>query len=115
MIYFQKRGNKYGAKSSIYNGIAYHSKKEAGYAQELDLRIKAKDIKKWERQVPIELRVNGELIAKYYVDFKIYHNDKSEELVEVKGFETEVFRLKRKLLEATLLKEHPEIIYTIVK
>jgi len=44
-MYYVKRQNKYNAKSTEYGGLIYHSKKEAGYAQELDLRIKAKDIK----------------------------------------------------------------------
>lgn len=100
MTYFQIKQNKYNNQSSIYNGISYHSKKEAAYAQELDLRVKAKDIKSWKRQEKIELKVNGEQIANYYIDFVITHNDKTKEYVEVKGFETGVWRLKWKLFEA---------------
>ena len=98
-MYWFKRQNKYGNKSSEYNGIIYHSKMEAGYAQELDLRVKAKDIKSWVRQVKIPLKVKGELVANYYIDFVITHNDRIKEYVEVKGFETEVWRLKWKLFE----------------
>lgn len=115
MAWYQTTFNKYRAKSTIYNNIAYASKLEASYARELDLRLKAKDIKSWRRQVPIELKVNGEKICKYYVDFEITHNDGLIELIETKGFETEVWRLKRKLLEATLLKRKKNIKYTVVK
>lgn len=93
-------GNKYRAVSSSYNGIQYHSKFEAAYAADLDLRVKAGDIKGWERQRKLSLDVNGYHIANYFIDFVVIHNDGSEELVEVKGFETEVWRLKWKLAEA---------------
>jgi len=110
----QRKGNKYGAKSTIYNNIAYHSKKEAGYAQELDLRLKAKDIKGWNRQKKISLDVNGYHICNYYVDFEVLHNDGTKEWVEVKGFETEVWRLKWKLCEA-LFGDREELTLTVVK
>lgn len=114
MIYRIKRQNKYNASSTIYNNTAYHSKKEAAYAKELDLRKKAGDIKDWERQVRISLDVNGYHICNYYIDFKIIHNDGSIELVEVKGFRTEVWRLKWKLFEAIYSKRHPEVELTII-
>jgi len=114
-MYYVKRQNKYNAKSTEYGGLIYHSKKEAGYAQELDLRIKAKDIKSWERQVRVDLKVNDQHICNYYMDFVVTHNDGSLEYVEVKGFQTEVWRLKWKIFEAIFNKEHPDIILTIVK
>lgn len=115
MTYFVKRGSKYNNTPKMYGGNKYDSKKEAGYAAELDLRKKAKDIKDWERQVKIELRVNDYLITKYYMDFKIIHNDDSIEWIEIKGFETEVWRLKRKLFEALIDEISPGSIYTVIK
>jgi hypothetical protein len=54
---------KYNAKTTIYNGYAYDSGLEAKVAMELDWRLKAGDIKNWERQYPIEIRSpQGELI-----------------------------------------------------
>lgn len=105
MTYLQKSGNKYHAKSSIYNGTYYHSQKEAAYAQELDLRVRAKDIKSWERQIRISLDVNGFHITNYIIDFVITHNDKTKEYVEIKGFRTDVFNMKWKLFEALYSKE----------
>jgi len=49
------------------------------------------------------------------MDFVVTHNDGSLEYVEVKGFQTEVWRLKWKIFEAIFNKEHPDIILTIVK
>ena len=75
------------------------------------LRLRAKDIFAIERQVPLRLEVNGVLICKHVVDFRITHMNGSEEFIEVKGFQTRDYRLKRKLLEALL----PDIKYTVVR
>ena len=96
---FQKT-NKYGAIKQSYGGYSYHSKKEAQYAAELDWRIKAKEVKSWTRQHRFDLRVNGELICKYYIDFRAELTDGTIEYIEVKGFETDVWRLKWKLTKA---------------
>lgn len=117
MTYFQKSGNKYSATSTQYEGITYHSKLEAGYAESLDMRVMAKDIKSWERQVKLDLKVNGTHITNYYIDFVVTHNDGKKEFVEVKGFETDVWRMKWKILEATFedFKETPDDFLTVVK
>lgn len=107
--------NKYGAKKTTYNGITYHSKFEAEYAQKLDWRVKAKDINSWERQVKISLDVNGEHICDYFIDFLIVNNNASIELIEIKGAETAVWKLKFKLFLAIYKKKHPNILITVVK
>jgi hypothetical protein len=114
MTWRQRTGNKYHAESCTYNGILYASKKEAGYAAELNLRLKAGDIADWERQFEISLDGPGGHICNHYVDFKIYHKDGSVELVEIKGFATEVWRLKRLMLERLFLPEHPDWKYTVI-
>lgn len=116
-MYFQKSGNKYHAKSTQYEGYTYHSKFEAAYAESLDLAQKAGDIKSWERQVKLELRVNGYPITNYYIDFIVKHNDDSYEFTETKGFSTDVFRIKWKLFEATFAdhKRTPDDTITLVK
>ena len=103
------------ATSVWYNDKFYHSKKEAAYAQELDIRKKAKDIKDWERQVKCPLDVFGRHVCNYFIDFKIYHNDGSIEMVEVKGFQTEIWRLKWKLFEAIWNHDYPDIKLTVIK
>lgn len=108
------RANKYGARKREYRGVVYDSIKEANYAAELHLRVLAKDILCWERQITIPIDVNGMPVCNVVVDFLITHNDGSMELVEVKGFETPVFKLKLKLLRATFLHENPEFTYTVV-
>jgi hypothetical protein len=111
--YFRTR-TKYNNKRSEYNGGFYHSKFESKVAQDLDLKKHAGEIKSWERQVKISLDVNGYHICNYYMDFVITHNDGNLEYLEVKGFFTEVFKLKWKLFEA-LYKDKPDIILTVLK
>lgn len=107
--------NKFNAKQTEYGGVVYHSQKEADYAAELDLRQRAGQVEKWKRQVKISLDVNGFHICNYFVDFKAWLKVGKIQLIEVKGFEIEIFRLKRKLLEAVYLPEHPDEEYLIVK
>ena len=114
-MWIQRKQNKYHAKSSEYDGRWYHSKKEAAYAQELDLRKKAGDIKEWIPQYKIDLKVYGKHIANYYVDFKVINNDDSVELHEVKGFVTDLWRLKWKLLEAIYDRYHPGITLVVIR
>lgn len=116
-MFRQRYGSKYGAKKQEYNGVVYHSKKEAGFAKELNLRKLAGEIKDWERQVRISLDVNDYHIANYYCDFMVHHNDGSKELIEIKSKFTagfDVYRMKRKLLEAVWLPEHPDTRFTEV-
>lgn len=100
MVWYQRRKNKYGAKRKEYNGRLYHSRGEAGYAQVLELRRKAGEIKEVIPQYRLSLDVNGFHICNYIVDFKCIMSDGSEELHEYKGFETDLWRFKWKLTEA---------------
>lgn len=104
-MYWQKKQNKYGANKCTYGGHIYHSKKEAAYAEELDIRIMAGELKEYKRQVPIELRVNNQKICVYTIDFVEIDKDGNEMYTEVKGFPTPEFRLKWKLFDAL----YPEI------
>lgn len=118
MTYLQKSGNKYRAKTSIYNGRPYRSKLEAGYAMELDIRQKAGEIKSWEYERKLELYVYDYHICDYKIDFVVQHTDGSEEYVECKGMELPLWKLKWKLLEATFdkhFRKTPEDRLTIIK
>lgn len=126
MTWYQRKGSKYGAKSTEYNGEVYHSKKEAGRAAELDLLVSGGNIRSWKRQVRISfdicskcLRLCSERcsiprhkkesvhhLTNYYIDFVLKENDGTETYEEVKGFETMEWRQKWKLL--TILYENDE-------
>jgi hypothetical protein len=109
-VYWQKRQNKYGNISSSHNGHTYHSKKEAAYAQELDIRVKIGELEHWERQVPIELRVNDQKICTYTIDFVEYDHKGNVVYTEVKGFETPEWRLKWKLFDALYPEWEKQVI-----
>lgn len=107
-------GNKYGAKKQEYKGVYYHSKKEANFAAQLDLQKIAGEIKDFRRQETIRLDVGRFHICNYIIDFVVTHNDETTEYIEVKGFETDVWRLKWKLFEA-LYGDLPNTSLTVVK
>ena len=98
--YALRREHKYGAKRTLYNGEWYDSKKEAAQAAELDLRVRAKDIHGYERQVKFDLEVRGVIVARYVADFLVHHHNGNLEVVEVKGMHTPVWKLKKKMFEA---------------
>lgn len=91
---------KYGNKKTEYKGRKYDSKREATHAAILDLRIKAKEVKEVVPQFKISLDVNGHHICNYFIDFKVTLIDGSVEYHEVKGFETDVWKIKWKLTKA---------------
>lgn len=92
--------NKFGAVRAEHNGILYHSKREARQAAELDLLVRAKEIRSWDRQKKVSLDVNGSHITNYVVDFLVQHNDGTLEYIEVKGLPTPEWILKWKLFKA---------------
>jgi len=78
------------------------------------MHARGKDkVDSWERQIPIKLTVNGQLICTYKVDFLVRYTDGRREMVEVKGYWTPEAKLKLKLFRATFLLDHPEINYVI--
>lgn len=70
----------------------------------------AGELSHWERQVPIDLVVNGYKIATYRIDFVEYDKNGGEMWTEVKGFETPEWRLKWKLFEALYPERDKQVI-----
>ena len=104
-MYKQRYSNKYNAKKTEYNGIKYDSKFEAGVARDLDLMLKAGEIKEWERQYRIECipyNCHGDPVLKckvtHKVDFRLHNLDGSFTLMEAKGFESDDYKMRRKWL-----------------
>jgi len=105
-----KRRSKYNAVPTTYNGVVYASKKEAIFAQKLDLRLKAGELDYVLRQVPFDL---GAGII-YRADFVTLKNQGMRSfwvgekksiglwevtVYEVKGMETPAWKLKHKLFK----------------
>ena len=111
---FYHRKNKFNNVRQTYNGHNYDSKMEAEVAHKLDLMKKATGRDKvigWERQFKISLDINGVHIANYFIDFKVDFEDGRQELWEVKGMETDLWKMKWKMTKAL----YPEYNLVLIK
>ena len=106
-----RKKNKYNAKTKSYRGRTYHSTLERDYAAQLDLLKKAGEIKRIIPQFKIDIRVNEVHICNYYIDFKVVRPDGTEEYHEVKGFETDLWRMKWRLVQAI----YPDWKFVLIK
>jgi hypothetical protein len=106
-------GSKYGAKKETVDGITFHSKREAARYRNLKALEAAGRISQLERQVryrilvPMHLGALGELAdcGSYIADFRyrlhLTAGGATITIVEdTKGFRTETYKLKKKLVEA---------------
>jgi hypothetical protein len=88
--------NKYHNNPTTVEGIRFDSKKEASYYEQLKIRKQLGIVSYWLRQVPLHLPGG----SKYVVDFVVFYTAGGEpEYVDVKGRETQVFRLKKREVE----------------
>lgn len=91
----QKLRHKFGAIRTERNTFRFGSKLEADYYDQLCLLKKGGVVLFFLRQVPFHLP--GNII--YRADFQVFYKDGLVEFVDVKGFETKEFKLKKKLVE----------------
>ena len=99
--------NKYKNIPCIIDGIKFQSKKEGARYCELALLEKAGIVAGFTCQPSFVLResyirCDGKKIRPitYIADFAVIYPDGHTEIEDVKGVQTEVFKIKRKLLEA---------------
>ncbi len=97
--------NKYFARKTTVDGIEFDSDAEARRYRELCLLERAGEITDLEMQVPYELQPRfkaGRRVIRpitYIADFRYTDTRTGEQVVEdVKGVETEVFRIKAKMM-----------------
>lgn len=97
--------SKYRNIKTVVDGIEFDSKKEADYYCKLKILKQAGEIKDFELQPRYELqptfKKNGTTHRSitYVADFIITNNDGTTEVVDIKGVETQVFKIKKKLFE----------------
>lgn len=87
--------NKYRAKKSKYKDFVFASKLEAAYASYLDLLKENGVVDFYLKQVPFHLDIK----TKYVCDFMIFYADDYIEFVDVKGYETKDFKVKKAWVE----------------
>jgi cellobiose phosphorylase len=98
------RRGKYNNIHTLYKGKIFSSKLEANHAAELDMLRHAKDIRQRVESVTYQYRipvvVNNVKICDYYADFYVLFADGHKEIHESKGFKTQIYKIKKKLVEA---------------
>ncbi len=108
--------SKYNNKKIERDGHVFDSVAEYRYYSQLKLRERAKDILFFRIQPRFRLQDGFEKNGikhrpiDYVADFEIHHNDGSIEIVDVKGTQTQVFKIKQKMFE----KKYPHKL-TLVK
>jgi hypothetical protein len=111
--------SKYKSKKVQVDGHVFDSKIEARYYEQLKWLQEHNQILFFRLQprylLQDSFRKDGKTYRKieYIADFEVHHLDGSIEVIDVKGYETEVFKIKRKLFE----KKYPHklSIVTYVK
>lgn len=91
--------NKYGAKPTTVNGIRFHSKRESEHYLKLRRELLEGKISDLELQPAYQITVNGMKICKYVADFR-YNRDGASIVEDVKGMDTRLSKIKRKLVKA---------------
>lgn len=99
---------KYKNQPIVTEEGRFASKKEYADWCALKLREKAGLITRLERQPKFRLSVNGQLVTTYIADAVFFKNGKRV-VVDSKGVQTPVYRLKKKLMRALLNIEVQEI------
>lgn len=89
-------GHKFKAKAVEEDGHRFPSTLEWKYFNHLELLKKCGEVLFFLRQVPLHLPGG----TKYVVDYQIFTADGQVKFVDVKGFETSEFTLKKKIVEA---------------
>lgn len=94
---------KYHSKKIIINGIEFMSKREANRYLELKSMLDKGEISELELQVPFTLiepfTLNKKKYRKmeYIADF-VYMQDGKQIVEDTKGYKTEVYKIKKKLM-----------------
>ena len=99
--------SKYHSNKVWVYGIAFDSQKEADYYCQLKLLLRGGVIDGFCRQARFVITAgdDGTKAVEYVTDFVIFFPDKTYKIVDVKGMETPVFKLKMKSLK----EKYPKI------
>lgn len=95
-----KKTNKYGNKKTEYSGRLYDSKKEANRAAELDVLVRGGVVRNWQAQPRFHFQYGGVKICSYVADFRVEYTDGTVDIEDVKGYKTDVYKLKKKMMKA---------------
>ena len=111
-----KTKSKYGNKKVKIDGLTFDSKAEALYYSKLKKMHERGEILFFRTQPRYRLLDGFEKDGKrhrpidYIADFEVHHLDGSIEVIDIKGYKTDVFRIKEKMFN----KKYPHKL-TILK
>lgn len=101
--------SKFGNRKTVVDGVTFDSAKEARRSQQLALELRAGNIRDLQRQVAFNITSTNlhsgasKVVAKYFADFTYWRVQRDGDWLyiveDVKGVKTDVFKLKRKLVE----------------
>lgn len=97
----QRRPQKFGAQPVTTEEGHFASQREFQHWHLSKLRQRAGEISNLERQVRFRIEHNGVHICDYIAD-EVFFEGGKRVVVDVKGVETPVFKLKQKLMRAFL-------------
>lgn len=106
----QKKKSKYGSKKVCVDGIYFDSQFEADFYMELKMLQRVGEIDGFCRQGRFIITA-GERATEYVCDFVVFYPDKTYEIIDTKGYETEVFRLKKK----SFAEKYPKLKLKLIK
>jgi hypothetical protein len=89
--------HKFKAKPCVADGIKFSSKKEHKRYQQLKILQNSGEILFFLRQVPFHLQAG----VKYVCDFVVFWTSGEVTIEDVKGMKTDMYILKKKMVEAT--------------
>ena len=97
-----KKKSKYRNNRVMVDGIYFDSQLEADFYVDLKLQLRMGTIKGFCRQPEFILLEGfaGQKPETYRADFIVFSLDDTAEVIDTKGFETEVFRIKQKQFKA---------------
>lgn len=102
--------SKYGNKRTKVGELTFDSRKEARYYNFLLALQEQGKIHSLRCQVPFSFEINGEPLRyvdsnrkiKYVADFEYFTSEGVRKVVDVKGFKTDIYKLKKALMMAVL-------------
>jgi hypothetical protein len=108
---------KWRARRVDHDGQKYDSKEERDLGIQLGWAKDAGDITELTRQRRFSFDLNGVHICEHLVDFDVTWKSGQKELIEYKGrhlLNDKTWQLKKKLLFAFFLSQHPEYEYRVI-
>lgn len=95
------RRHKYNASPTVVDNIRFASKAEAKHYVDLRNLQRAGKVTDLELQPRYDIEINGERCGYYLADFRYFDKEEDAEVViDVKGHDTSLSKLKRKLVKA---------------